>query len=560
MSRRIKVLLTKPFEFAPVWVSSEIPLLDDENITILFNIPDDFPEELLPIDVKFGCDLIDAQTGMENALKMITEETSYTVPQYNSEHDAWEDAPLTKDWNYKYVYSATTRGQHRVNFRTILTSLGTSIDKQDEFHIYMEGDDSRNGQDLFKHRDLFFAFQGSNSSSSSDRYRILLQGEQTSTTGFSTLEIKDLDPVYGEKITIPFTLGTLSSDDASSSNWSEVSPVTGNLNGTDNETEIWVYYDPTLVKPDWTDEPAKTDYYGNHYSVFKTSRAVNTIYFTTRSPNFDCYIVLSAKSIDGYGDYYSDIANKNHSLGMNNRGYRSASVTIHSTGHLDFNPSFSTNGTDYTPVQDGGKFDVAYGTGQHVWLKIDVPEAARDKAFQFKFGTQFLEPVDKDNAQWEKWTVAEGKGWTYTFKSNEAAESGSKVFEFVTTRLASEETLSLASGSDVGFTPMVVDMLNPNLTGTIQLPEGVMFDTNSPYVILERKDGTRIGTFDLGESNLQGNSSAEYQLALRGEYNLKENDIINVKWSPVGKSDVYIYTSVLEDIMKDDIVINLQKQ
>ena len=68
LSRRVQIITSEPFEFSPVWVSSEIPLLDGENIAVLFYIPDDFPQELLPVEVKFGCDLIDAQTGEKKLL------------------------------------------------------------------------------------------------------------------------------------------------------------------------------------------------------------------------------------------------------------------------------------------------------------------------------------------------------------------------------------------------------------------------------------------------------------------------------------------------------------
>lgn len=532
LSRRVKVLLTNPFEFTPVWISSEIPLLDGEYITILFDIPENFPEELLPVDVKFGCDLIDAQTGADNALKVISEETVYTVPAYNSETGEWEETELTKDWNYKYVYSAATRGQHRVNFRTILTALG-GIDAS-EFHIYMEGDDSRNGEDLFKQRDLFFAFQPSGS-----QYRIMLTGGD-GTLHYSTRIIDNLNPVTGEEISIPFTLGTL---------YNQTSGV---------NAEIWVYYDPTLVQPSgtWAGRSG-TDYYGNYYSVYQTTSAANTVTFKTVTPNFDCHIVFSAKSKTGYGDFTSSSADANRWLGVNERGYRSASVAIHSTGRLDFTPQFSTDGQVYTPVADGGKFSVPYGTEQPVWLKIVLPSAAQGKAFQFKLGTKYLEPVDQ--TKWTKWSSAEGDGWTYTFEAGEAGAS--KEFEFRTVRLASEETLTLFSGNEIGFNSVTVDLENPDLSGTIQLPDGTAFGTASPYVILERvTDGTRIGAFDLGEADLTGQRSAAYELALRGEYNLVESDRVNVKWSPIGTSDVYIYSCLLLDIMKNGITVELKKQ
>lgn len=547
LSRRVKVITTEPFSFAPTWISSEIPLLSGEEITVLFEIPDDFPEELLPVDVKFGCDLIDAQTG--EPMKVLNEETVYaSIPQYNEETGTWTTTQVTKDWNYKYVYTAETKGLHRVNFRTILTNLD-NVTTASEFHVYMEGCNAKTGQELFGQRDLFFAFQPNSSTSYQNRYRILLEGGDAATK-FVTRSITNLNPVYGETISIPFTLGTLSDDDQATSSWS-------NVNGIAQNTEVWVYYDPTLVSPSekWLVREG-TDCYGNHYGVYKTSQAENEVTFTTISPNFDCYIVLSAKSKLGYGIYNSTDNTPN--LGVNERGYRSASVTVRSTGRLEFNPSLSTNGTNFTTISDGGEYSIPYGTGQNVWLQIQVPESVQDKAFQFKLGTQYLEPVDMTG--WEKWNVSEGSGWTYTFTANETSATGYKTFQFRTTRLASEETLTMASGNYVGFNPLSVSIVNSKLTGIIKLPKDVTFLINEPYIILERaSDGTRIGTF-VTVGNVTGQSDAEYTLTLRGEYNITETDRINVKWSPVGYSEVYLYSGLLSSILSQGATINLDKQ
>lgn len=547
LSRRVKVIVAEPFSFSPAWASSEIPLLDDEPITVLFQIPDDFPDELLPVDVKFGCNLIDGQKGEE--LKILNEETVYaSIPVYDEASGTWSTEKVEKDWNYKYVYSAATKGLHRVNFRTLLTDLA-NVKTDSEFHIYMEGCTAKTGQELFEQRDLFFAFQPESDEDYTKRFRILLENGDGDRK-FVTRSITNLNPVYGETISIPFMLGTLSTDNQATSFWNNVVAD----NSIAQNTEVWVYYDPALVSPsgNWLVREG-TDCYGNHYGVYKTSQAKNEVTFTTISPNFDCYIVLSAKSISGYGAYTTDIT---PNLGVNSRGYRSASVTVRSTGRLDFNPSLSTDGTSFTPVSDKGEYYIPYGTGQEVWLRIQVPKSVQDKAFQFKFGTQYLEPVDMTG--WEKWSVSEGSGWTYTFAANET--TGSKTFKFRTTRLACEEDLTMASGNYVGFNPLSVSIVNGKLSGTIQLPAGVAFDTAEPFIILERaSDGTRIGTFAT-VGTVSGQEQAAYTLALRGEYNLTETDRINVKWSSVTDSEAYVYNGLLKDILQQNKVINLSKQ
>lgn len=545
LSRRIKVLTSKPFEFTPVWVASEIPLLDGENIAVLFHIPDDFPEELLPVDVKFGCDLIDAQT--TQPLKVITEATIYTVPNGpNSTHE------VKKDWNYKYVYTAEHVGQHRVDFRTILTNVN-SIESS-EFHVYMEGDDPDTGQDLFKHRDLFFAFQPNSADVNGNdnhryRRRILLEGGEARTR-FTTRTINDLEPIYGETISIPFELATLQDDsDIGNLTWDDdVQPPY--LNGRETEVSatnpctLWVYYDPTLVRPEWTTETAKRDKYGNTYSEYTATQQHNELTFTTISPNFDCYIVLSARS-DSYDTFDED-------LGVNPSGwgFRAASVTVHSTGRLDFNPQFSTDGMRFTPIADGEEYEIPYGTGQDVYVRINIEPAAQGKAFQFRVKTSNLTPVVESGQ--EAWSQ-DGDEWVYTFAAGETAGILYKDFHFQTTRLVSSEDITLASGSYVGYNSVSVRIGNADLSGTIRLPQGVTFQIPNPYIILERnRDGTRIGTFAV-QGNPQGQDHVEYRLALRGEYNLNAWDEVNVKWAPVSgenQGTTYSYSCTLQELMQ----------
>lgn len=554
LSRRVKVLLCKPFEFTPVWVSSEIPLLDGENIAVLFEIPEDYPQELLPVQVKFGCDLIDAQTGDANKLDVISEETKYKVPVYKSETSSWVTEEVEMDWNYKYVYTATRTGKHRVNFRTILTNIGSGsgVNTQEDFHIFMEGCAASTNQSLFEQRALYFAFQPSGT-----RYRIMLgnSNSESSTTRFSTYNVENLDPVYGQEFSVPFTLGTLTNDNSTSSNtWSNVREY------LQSGTKLWVYYDPNLVSFLGDDgvkvEEVDKDYFGNTYSEYTPTDPSGELKFRTIQPNFDCDIVISAKSTARYGQFGEGGPN----LGINDRGYRSAAISVKSSGSLNFNPTFSNNGSQFGSATNG-EWQLPYGTKQDFYLKIQIPNKAQGKAFQVHLKTSNLTPVSTldSDGEWTAMDEAEGKGWIYTFNSGFSLTE--KTFHFQTNRLAVTETLTLSSGMYVGFNPVSVNLSNTPLTGTIQLPTGVTFGTNSPFVILERKDGTRIGVFTLPQEDLTDANLADYSLTLRGEYNLTENDEVTVKWSPINSSEMYSHTFThLSEIMENNVTIVLNEQ
>ena len=528
LSRRVQVITSQLFEFSPVWVSSEIPLLDGEAITVLFHIPDDFPQELLPVEVKFGCDLIDARA--DRPLAVVMEENIYNVDWWNSTTQSWQSVEVKKDWNYKYVYTAKNTGEHRVNFRTILTDLSSGgVNRQEEFHIYMEGDDPQTGNDLFRQRDLYFAFQPEN-----DARRILLDNGDTENN-YATRTINQLDPVTGETIKIPFTLGTLDNN-----RFNEITP-------SGNGTTLWVYYDKEVLKPTWPGATSATDPYGNHYAAYTATQAKNTLTFESISPVFDSYVALTARSAEGYP------ANMGFTLEDNDRvnAFRSASVTLKTTGRMNFTVALSATGNnyEYEELADGETYSLPYGEGQDLYLRIDIPQEAQRKTFGFNVETEHFEPAG------EGWTH-NGTMWTYQLQNAAATQT----FHFRANRLASSETLRFSTDNSVGFNDVEVNLTNTPLSGTIQLPEGQTFHIENPYVILERvSDGTRIGTFNL--ANPYEQNQADYTLALRSEYNLNATDRVTVRWMRV--TDSIEFTSnglLLQDIMDEGITIPLVKK
>lgn len=529
LSRRVQVITSQLFEFSPVWVSSEIPLLDGEAITVLFHIPDDFPQELLPVEVKFGCDLIDARA--DQPLAVVMEENLYNVDWWNSSTQSWQNVTVEKDWNYKYVYTADHTGEHRVNFRTILTDLPVSVDEETEFHIYMEGDDPQTGNDLFRQRDLYFAFQPENNTR-----RILLDGGDRANN-YATQTISQLDPVTGETIEIPFTLGTLGNNNS-------FNPAT--LNGN---TTLWVYYDKEVLKPTWTDATA-TDPYGNHYAAYTATQAKNTLTFESISPVFDSYVALTARSADGYPASMGFTGAYDLEGNIRTNAFRSASVTLRTTGRMDFTVALSATGSNYEGLADGETYSLPYGEGQDLYLRIGIPQKAQGKTFGFNVETEHFEPAG------EGWTH-DGTMWTYPLQNAAATQT----FRFRANRLASGETLRFSTDNSVGFNDVEVTLANTPLSGTIQLPADETFQVENPYVILERvSDGTRIGTFNLLD-NPNGQSEVNYELTLRSEYNLNATDRVTVRWMRV--TDENEFTSnglLLQDIMGNGVTIPLVKK
>lgn len=527
LSRRIKVFLAPKFDFSPVWVSSEIPLLTDEAITVLFNIPDNYPEELLSsLEVKFASNLIDVQKG--ESLRVIAEKTEYVTPVLTNPENLtswnWTTEPVTKDWNYKYVYDdIEDPGQYRVNFRTLLTGL-SSVDTEN-FHIYME-----DGNGYFNSRDLYFAFQPVDDNTRVHEARRIMLNNGDAANNYITQTMENLNPVSGEEIIIPFTLGTLTGTDGTT--------ITEDANvSASNPVYVSVYYDPSLLEPNFTysENGPQEDLFGNKYVTYvATSATNNTLKFTTMSPNFDSYVVLAAKSTGGY-------RNKYNNSGNNSLGYRSASVTIRSRGRIEFSPVLTPS-------------SIPYGIGQEVKLKVGIPGQVGTHSYTIRLGTSNLEPVD---AGWTQWLDNDGKGYDYVVPENHASEM---IFTFKTKNIVSAETLTLVSSGNVAFNDAIVELTNTLSSGTITLPAGAEF-TASPYISLQRSDGTRIGTFSYS-GNLTGTSSVAYELTLQGEYDLHNDDKVSVIYAPINSNDVYVneidYT--LEDLLGTGKSIQLIKR
>lgn len=104
--RNIDIIYLRNFDFSPIWMTTSIAERKGEAVSIMFTIPEDYPQSLLPVECKISCDLFDASPSQQ--LDVVVEETVFNV----------DGETVEKDWNYKYVYYADSPGAHRVDFIT----------------------------------------------------------------------------------------------------------------------------------------------------------------------------------------------------------------------------------------------------------------------------------------------------------------------------------------------------------------------------------------------------------------------------------------------------------
>lgn len=107
LSRRIKVVTVKEQSFEPAWITTNIyGVGTGENVTMMFTIPEECPQELFPMDVLISVNDLDVRN-----------ESGMSLPVINAGDEGYgQDNGL----GYKYVLTVTGTGKQRVYLETIL--------------------------------------------------------------------------------------------------------------------------------------------------------------------------------------------------------------------------------------------------------------------------------------------------------------------------------------------------------------------------------------------------------------------------------------------------------
>ena len=109
LQREVEIILIKRQLFTPAWVSVQVysgPA--NENVTMMFTIPETCPESLFPFPVLVSVNHLDVRAESGEQLPVLIK---------------GEEGYFGQEWpgiNYKYVYTVTAPGKHRLFFHTIL--------------------------------------------------------------------------------------------------------------------------------------------------------------------------------------------------------------------------------------------------------------------------------------------------------------------------------------------------------------------------------------------------------------------------------------------------------
>lgn len=112
LQRKINVVTIKAQDFTPAWITTQVyGLQTGEHITLVFNIPDNTPEAVFPMEVLISTNILDVRSssGMDLPIRYAN------ATEYYGSTD-----PAINPWGYKYVMIVNEPGKHRVYFHNIL--------------------------------------------------------------------------------------------------------------------------------------------------------------------------------------------------------------------------------------------------------------------------------------------------------------------------------------------------------------------------------------------------------------------------------------------------------
>ena len=108
LQRKITIYIIRTQHFTPAWISSQVYGVAHENVTLMFTVPDNCPEALFPFTVLVSANHLDVRST-----------SGQQLPVYIKGEEGYFGA----DWegvNYKYAYTVTGPGKHRLHMHSIL--------------------------------------------------------------------------------------------------------------------------------------------------------------------------------------------------------------------------------------------------------------------------------------------------------------------------------------------------------------------------------------------------------------------------------------------------------
>lgn len=513
-TRQIKVYLVNPFSFQPVWVSTGVPMVKEEKMSMTFVIPDNYPAELFPIECKIATNKMNANDDLGEQLPIIIEDCNFHIADENGDGN---DENVSTTWGYKYVYTATQPGIQEVFF-----TLNTSDGKDQG--VTWNGGNCEYGNQYENHGHVFLQAENFNDAhrlvlfqDGQTNRRIAIENHDKDNPGFRTMNIA---PTINQPITI--TLNFEANDRASAPQRNTIMRVaTAVAKPTDN-----FYLSPEECAS--LGLPTNNNIVNYYYYEFENNRTESlTLHFVTNTSDVEDIIRFSIDKENGLNPDLDE-----------QYLYKSAGV------ELKANPERFT----FDGFTVGDNNTARYGLNQPVDISFSIPQ----EAVQYNDATFFIATKNLVPASGNTYELNEAEGG-YNFTIPQGSNVETVTLHFQTNRIANGETVTInAIDNTALFAPASATFTNRPIRGTITLAgDDAKLATNS-FITLERKNGTRVGIITV-KSVDDDNNVASYQIDLRSEYDFTMDEELTIYYNALNPDEEIIYqeTRTFQTLVND---------
>lgn len=438
LSRTVSLMLVRPFEFTPVWISSGINgSVSDQAVTLVFQIPDDYPQDLLPLECRISAN--DITGTAETPLRLIFQK-DYTAEEWGEE----------TQWPYKYVYEAQTPGTHRIYFRT------THELTDDNSTLILE---AKHFETVTKHIRV-----------TDDSRRLEFVGLRDYT---ELVQYALVPKIAGSEIALQFRFIDVSGSAVTTDPGTTVRFYTNNLEPAEGQTGL----EEVATDPEMESNGRYLSY--TPQAADRDGEGIYTVRFRTR-------VAVSDEPVR---------------IADEHTQYASATMELSTYGYFPFHFTVEgDNGTQVIPYGPGTpvtvRFDTSGFTSQtgefispgnvQYTCFIATENLEPDPAY----GSQGLTAVNETGRVGYEYLVTASQPYTFHFVTK-------NIVSGETVRISSDETISYTeesvtlTNSPIEGTLRYGETRNPD-DGTVQPVE------EDAFVTIERPDGTRIGYFTVG--------------------------------------------------------------
>ena len=420
--RRITVKVTPEFEFTPVWASTEGIEGQQDHVTLIFNIPENYPNELFPFNVLMTTKDLTASGSNGQKLTIVTVGEMGYGERFRDIVDGKEVSHV----GYKYVYRVTEPGMHRIYLQTFENQVLNDF----QTFITIESDNFRRHHELVTLSNVNYE-----SYLEPERHNILVAQKINVPVQINITALMDMH-VDGQTEKVPTPVSISGTD--------RFYLYSGNLNYSSDEN---INYSP-INQANWGTEGRTIEFY---MPAGAADGKMSLNLFTGKPQSAEMIYISSA----GTGTEF-----------------RSFTMDIENYEPFEFNASVNNTEFEYNPDQEiKVSFDVTsftaedgtdvdpFGTAFDIYIDAPALVLGNNPGYEGKIEEagegRFIYHVDADRSAEAAYGTDERK--TIVFKPRQIAVTGDIVIS--------------ADPALVAYVPQTISLADKPIVGTIRCGE-----------------------------------------------------------------------------------------